>query len=329
MVRPFLVSLLLLLPAALHAACEGSDLRPALTPAEQAERSRMLAGIPYPEGNRWRAEKDGKVLHIVGTMHLGDARLDGPVARLTPLVENAGLLLLEMTRAEEKHLQKALAEDPTMLTLSGPTLPELLPEAAWQALASAARDRGIPAVMAAKFQPWYLSMMLATPPCAMAQLKGKSGLDMKLQEIADDAEVPTRALEPFDTVFRLFNAEPIEDQLEMLRTGVLDTDTAEDQFATLFDAYFEEAHADTWVVSRLIARRALPEAPAEVDAMMEETEAQLLTARNKAWIPVLMQASAETEAPVVAAFGAAHLSGTDGILKLLADEGYTLTRETF
>lgn len=329
MVRPFLLSLLLFLPATLHAACEGSDLRLSLTPSEQAERDRMLAEVPYPEGNHWRAEKEGKVIHLVGTMHLGDARMDAPLARLTPLVQNAGMLLLEMTRTEETQLQKALAEDPTMLTLTGPTLPEMLPEEAWQTLANAAKDRGIPDFMAAKFQPWYLSMMLATPPCAMAQVQGKSGLDMKLQDVAREAQVPTRALEPFDTVFRLFNAEPIEDQLEMLRTGLLDTDTAEDQFATLFDAYFDESHADTWVISRLIARRALPEAPEEVDAMMEETEAQLLTARNEAWIPVLMQASAETDAPVVAAFGAAHLSGTDGILNLLADEGYTLTREAF
>ncbi|MBE9638883.1 TraB/GumN family protein [Salipiger mangrovisoli] len=329
MFRPFLVSLLLLLPAALHAACEGSDLRLSLTPEEQVERDRMLAAIPYPVGNHWRAERGGKVIHLIGTMHLGDARLDGPVARLTPLVENAGLLMLEMTRTEEADLQKALAADPTMLTLSGPTLPEMLPEEAWQALATAAKDRGIPAFMAAKFQPWYLSMMLATPPCAMTQLQGKTGLDMKLQEAARAAGVPTRALEPFDTVFRLFNAEPIEDQLEMLRTGALDTQTAEDQFATLFDAYFDEAHADTWVISRLIARRALPEAPQEVDAMMEATESQLLTARNRSWIPVLLAASAETEGPVVAAFGAAHLSGATGILNLLADEGFALTRETF
>ncbi|WP_353473121.1 TraB/GumN family protein [Salipiger sp. H15] len=329
MFRSFLMSLLLLLPASLHAACTGSDLRLTLTGDEQAARKAMLAGVPYATGNHWRAEKDGKTIHLVGTMHVGDPRLDAPVARLTPLVEHAGMLLLEMTRAEEADLQTAISQDPTMLTLTGPTLPEMLPEEAWQALATAATDRGIPAFMAAKFQPWYLSMMLATPPCAMSQLKGKAGLDMKLQDVADAAGVRTRALEPFDTVFRLFNSEPIEDQLEMLRTGVLDTQTAEDQFATLFDAYFDEAHADTWVISRLIARRALPEAPEEVDAMMEETEAQLLDARNRAWIPVLLQASAETEAPVVAAFGAAHLSGTGGVLNLLAEAGFTLTREAF
>ncbi|MCA0997918.1 TraB/GumN family protein [Alloyangia pacifica] len=329
MFRPLIALLLMLAPAALHAACEGSDLRGTLTEAEQAERSRMLTEIPFPAGNHWRATRGDEVIHLIGTMHLGDQRLDGPVERLAPLVEGASTLLLEMTRADETQLQQALAADPGMLTLKDSSLPDLLPEETWQALAEAARDRGIPAILAAKFQPWYLSMMLATPPCAMAQLQGKTGLDKRLEDLAEGAGVPTRALESYDTVFRLFNAEPIEEQLEMLRTGILDTKTAEDQFATMFAAYFEEAHADTLVISRLIARRALPEAPAEVDKMMDETEAQLLVARNHAWIPVLLEAAEQSEEPVVAAFGAAHLGGTEGVLNLLADEGFSLTREAF
>jgi uncharacterized protein len=49
-----------------------------------------------------------------------------------------------------------------------------------------------------------------------------------------------------------------------------------------------------------------------------------MTTRNRAWIPVLVTAA--TEAPVVAAFGALHLSGQDGVLALLEAEGFTLQR---
>ncbi|MBL9053177.1 MAG: TraB/GumN family protein, partial [Tabrizicola sp.] len=45
-------------------------------------------------------------------------------------------------------------------------------------------------------------------------------------------------------------------------------------------------------------------------------------ARNRAWIPVLTKAAAE--GPVFAAFGALHLSGKEGVLNLLEQEGFTI-----
>jgi uncharacterized protein YbaP (TraB family) len=53
-------------------------------------------------------------------------------------------------------------------------------------------------------------------------------------------------------------------------------------------------------------------------------EASLMTERNRAWIPVIEAAAAE--GPVLAAFGALHLSGNDGVLALLERRGFTLER---
>ena len=65
----------------------------------RAERDRLdaeLDAMPYATGNHWRAEKDGEVIHLIGTMHLSDPRLDGPVDRLRPVIAEAGALLLEL-----------------------------------------------------------------------------------------------------------------------------------------------------------------------------------------------------------------------------------------
>ena len=57
--------------------------------------------------------------------------------------------------------------------------------------------------------------------------------------------------------------------------------------------------------------------------------AAMLADRNRAWLPVILDTLAGTDKPVIAAFGAAHLGGEDGVLNLLAQEGFTLTREPF
>ena len=46
-----------------------------------------------------------------------------------------------------------------------------------------------------------------------------------------------------------------------------------------------------------------------------------MNARNRAWIPVI---EAAAEGPVLAAFGALHLSGKDGVLTCCKAEGFTL-----
>ena len=62
--------------------------------------------------------------------------------------------------------------------------------------------------------------------------------------------------------------------------------------------------------------------------MFATIEQELLIDRNRAWIPVLLDATEQNET-VVAAFGAAHLPGENGVLALLENEGFLLERLPF
>ncbi|MBV2359974.1 TraB/GumN family protein [Thalassococcus sp. CAU 1522] len=314
------------------AACDGRDLRPSLTQQQRATLQAALADTPYPQGNHWRATRGSEVLHLIGTIHLDDPRLDAPTARLRPLIETADRLLLEMTSAEEAELARALQSRPDLLLLPDTTLPEILPEEDWQRLAEAMRARNLPPFMAAKFQPWYVSMLLSVPPCLMAQLTGGAGaggLDKRLTDIAAAAGVPMQALEPFDTAFRAFNAAPRETQIAMMRLSIGDPAATEDQFATLQAAYFDERPAESWLMTAILAPQSTAMDETKIAAVFAELETALLDTRNRAWIPVILQALAETDGPVVAAFGAAHLPGETGVLALLEAEGFVLERLPF
>lgn len=317
----------LALPAA--AACNGQDLSGTLTEAERARLDARLADIPYPQGNRWIARRGDEVLHLVGTVHLGDPRLDGPLERLKPVIAEAGAVLLEMTQAEQTQLESALASDPEMLLLPDATLPELLSEEDWDRLAEAMRARGMPPFIGARMRPWYVSMLLSVPACLQEALAERNGLDARIEELAETHGVPTRALEPFDAGFKLFSATPMKMQLAMIRASLAAPETNEDLFETLLSAYFAEDHARSQVVLEVLSPRLTPLTEAENESVFGMLDAVLLEARNRDWIPVLLDALAGTEAPVIAAFGAAHLSGETGVLRLLEQEGFTLERVAF
>ncbi|MBU2959540.1 TraB/GumN family protein [Citreicella sp. C3M06] len=319
----------LLLGSAAHAQCQGEDLRLTLTAAERADLDARIADMPYAQGNRWRAEKDGEVIHLVGTMHLSDPRLDAPAERLRTVMQGAGALLLEMPAQEQTKLTAALGQDPALILLDGTTLPELMDEDDWQSLSAAAKAHGLPAVMVARMRPWYLSMLLALPACAKAQMTQQDGLDVRLEAQAGEYGVPSVALEPFDTTFAIFNAEPLDDQLEMIGMTLAQQEDGASGFATTIAAYFDETAAEMWQLSAILAARSPLYTAQQASKAIEQTSAALLDQRNHDWIPVILAEAEKRAAPIVAAFGAAHLPGKNGVLQLLADDGWTLTREAF
>ena len=224
-------------------------------------------------------------------------------------------------------MQAALATSPDLLLLQDATLPELMSEEDWAELSEAVAARGIPPFMASKFKPWYISVVLAVPPCAAEQLTEKNGLDARIIAIAGENDIPLQALEPFDTVFKAFSDAPLDIQIDMMQAGLLAPEVAEDQFTTLLAGYFDEEHAASWELTRILSYRMTDDPDAVVDEAFARIGESLLAGRNTGWIPVILNAAGPE--PIVVAAGAAHLHGEQGVLRLLEQEGFTITRQPF
>lgn len=322
----------LALPAPVLALdCDGTDARLGLSPGDRVALDAMTATFAYPEGNHWRATRGDDVVHVVGTVHVDDPRLGPVMARLAPLIRDAALVLVEATPAEEKAMQDHMARDPSLLIVTdGPTLPDLLPEEDWQRVKAAALDRGIPGFMAAKFRPWYLSLMLSLPRCVVTVMQeGLTGLDKRIIENAEAAGVPIEALESYDTLFRLFDAFDGETQAEMVVHTIPAPGEVEDMFAALIAGYFEEKHAEIWTLSHVSALETEGTTPEDIDALFARLRKAVVTDRNTAWVARILNTLDRVDGPVIVAAGAAHLSGSDGLLALLEAEGFTMERMPF
>jgi uncharacterized protein YbaP (TraB family) len=324
--RAFLTAFLIAMTGPAQALCSGPDVRSMLTDTDQAAVAQAVADTPYGQGKFFHAAKGDAQITVIGTMHLFDPRLVPLAARAAPIVAASDLLLVEAGPQEKADLMQAMATDPTLIFMpDGPTLPERMDEGTWQLIVQAAGDRGIPAILVAKMQPWYVGLTLAIPPCAIANLQsGKDGLDGMIIDQAVAAGVDVQPLEPWDTLFNLMRSAPIDMQVDQLRLTMSPPDLQVAMFATMLDSYFAGNIAELWHVSRA-ATHLLPNInAAEADTLFDLSEQQLLTDRNRAWIPVIEDAAAN-HGRITVAVGAAHLQGQTGLINLLKLAGWAIT----
>lgn len=319
-------------PAA-AAGCAGRNLFPTLAPDQVAALDAAVARVPYANGLHWRATRGSARIDIVGTYHFADPRHLDTVQRLAPLIAAADALLVEAGPDEEARLSDALAADPSLIMdARGPTLPERLGPRDWGMLSAALGDRGIPPILASRMRPWYVSMMLGLSPCMVRQVRtaGETGgLDHLLIAAARDADVPVRALEPWDTLFGVFSGLTDAQENDMIRAALPAARQADDYAATTTEAYFAGDVWRIWEFGRIDAYATSGLDRAAVDEQLRLAQDQLMDARNRRWIGPLTGAAMDAAGRgrgVVAAFGALHLPGDNGVLRLLERDGWTIER---
>lgn len=322
MIRALLFLLAFAIPiSAVAQSCGTEDLIQTLSPSDRARLDALVEPHPYPTGNFWRATKDGSTVTVVGTIHIPDPRLAGYVDRLRPALQHADLLIIEASADDEQGIQRLVTEQPSMFFITeGPTLIDLLGDDDWARVSDRLSAMGIPAFFAAKFQPWYLSMTLAIPPCAMSALQsGQTGLDRRLESIAMTQGTPIATLDDTEAVLRLFSDEPLDKQLDGLRITLETQANGDAQTSTLIESYFDGRVRESWEYGRIMVEQAGIENGAE---LFEEINEELLIGRNLDWEPKIAEMVADKD--VVLAVGAAHLSGESGVLRALERAGYVL-----
>lgn len=311
--------------ASAQAACSGTDLFTTMPAEELAALHDTAAEAPHPEGILWRAEKDGRVLHLVGTMHLHDPRHQVTLDRVTPMIEDADTVFLELGAGDEARLQRMIAEDPALAFITeGPTLPDLLEPEVWNDLKAAMAERGMPGFMVAKMKPWMAMANLGMTRCDMENIqKGLRGLDAMISELAIDLGKPPVALEPVDTALKLFSEYTQEEQLELLRLSLLQqTENSADMSVTVAEAYFREEIQVIWEFTMALSRQMSDLSPEELEAEIAKLEELLIVRRNAAWMDLILGSDTDD----VIAVGALHMPGRAGLLSLLEEAGFTVTR---
>lgn len=327
MIRLLAALLFSLLALQAQARCQGVDLRDHLDASQSAALTRELAQIPYGEGNHWIARKGARTIHIVGTMHVNDSRLNGVMRRLTPVIRSADAVLLEVTGPEGRRFWETPEENINLFVIrKGPDLTKVMSERGWELLSRAALAMNLDPRRVARIQPWFLSVLLSESFCGPRGFRPQNGLDNRIEAAAMRAGVPLGSLETVASAITVLSRRSLADQAKMLEYDLTSSTGNDHTFITLREAYFDERMGSGMVLEKWQFLAHAPGNPGDRQRLWANYAADILDSRNQAWAPRILGTPGNL---LVVAVGAAHLPGRAGVLNLLARAGYTLERAPF
>ncbi len=326
MIFRILIAVCLLLAAPVNAECTNRDLIAALPAHERATLTTTSEAIPFHKGLLWRATKDDTRLTVFGTYHLLHEATERHLAQITPYLDAADIVFLEMNLADTEAFERRVKNDPSlMVNTDGPTLPELLSEEDWQMLSDELRQRSIPPFFIAKMKPIWVSFMLAMPTCSdipAAQLN--RGIDRLIAEYIAGQGYDNRSLDDAEALVALFNGFSLREQTAMITSYLRSDLDINDMMFTLLKYYKSGDSALIWEFNRLLSLQTEePHAAEDFDTFAR----RLLHDRNAQWVATLLQDAIGTSSFI--AVGAAHLPGDAGVLQLLQDQDFTITAMAF
>ncbi len=272
-----------------------------------------LAAAGENEGSvfMWKAQKDGAVVYLLGSVHA----LKEDAYPLPAVIEAAfdrsevvvfEVDLDEMTSAALKMLEAgSLGDGQTLEQVAGPVI--------WSDFSRKMDAAGMPSGMFQFMKPWMAALTLASLELERAGYSPAAGIDTHFSERAKEAGKERTALETVDFQVGLFADLTPEESLAFLEYTVADLET---MIPVLDELAAKWSVGDTGYVQRMMGD--------EFDDYPELYE-KLISGRNRSWMPAVEGLLAGRRDAMVVV-GAMHLIGDDGIVEMLRQKGYTVTQ---
>lgn len=308
--------------------CGGEDLMARLERNAPEQHAGILARaheVPNARGLFWRVETEGATpSFLYGTVHSTEAASRGLPSRVAKALAASRMLFVELTPEEQEELETRLTEDPTYaLNTTGPVLSERVDARTLEEAKAVLAARGLPLSAAERLKPWVLLSMIAIPRCEQSRIAaGMPVLDDRIAEIAQGAGLPIRGLETYEDAFAAFDRLTEQEMTTLLVDGFVTADVEEDLRRTLESLYSQGEVAaimefNIWYSE---SRGRIPDSRASGAALQRA----LMVGRNRRWMSELVPEL--RKGGVFAAFGALHLPGEEGVVELLRERGFTVTR---
>lgn len=274
----------------------------------------FTAALPaHADAPVWQASKDGSTVFLGGTIHLLRSR-DYPLPEaFETAYEASDRLFFEIDPSQMMDMSVQARMMQQLTYQDERTLQSVLDAETYAALATHAESAGLPMAMMQKFKP---GMLLSTLSMIEFQRRGFTPQGV-------DAYFSTRAMGDGKTRSEL---ETIDQQIAML-AGMGEGYESEFVAYTLRDLETVGEALEDLLTAWRTGDRASLEAQF-ITPMLEEAPElyeSILVERNQNWIPQIeaMFVQPGTEFVLV---GAAHMVGEHGLLTMLSERGYEVSR---
>jgi uncharacterized protein YbaP (TraB family) len=265
--------------------------------------------LPDPEprfgkGILWQVDSpSGKTSYLFGTIHVDDPRITNLHPTINEAIARSRSMTLELI-PDPQTLQASMSR---MFFTDGQTLQQAIGDKLYQEAARAMADHGMPPQMVTIMKPWAVMMTLSIP-------KQESGefLDLRLYNIASRRGMQTHALETYEEQLSVFDSMSLADQKKMLAQTLAELEQLPVMFEKLRQAWLARDLAQL----EKVGNEQLP----DNDPVAERLMNSLLDKRNHKMLQRMQPRLKEGRAFI--AVGALHLTGQQGLLNLLEQQGY-------
>jgi len=260
------------------------------------------------DGLVWQLQGPRGSVFIAGSMHLLRRERPALPAAIVKAYEEAESLVMEIDAddIDDQYTAQLMLRLATLADAR--SLPTITGEERWQRLRTLLARVQVPESFAATLEPWGVAILLTSLEYARLGFDPEIGVEKQLQDRAARDRKPIAGLETPEFQIGLFDALPMDEQLQLLDMTLEDIDEMPDTVDELYAA---------WRAGDL---RALDALLLEGYREMPRLYADLVERRNRNWIAPI-KALLERDGDTLVVVGALHLVGEQGVVAMLEREG--------
>lgn len=260
------------------------------------------------DGLVWQLQGPRGSVFIAGSMHLLRRERPALPAAIVKAYEESESLVMEIDAddIDDQYTAQLMLRLATFADAR--SLPMITGEARWQKLQTLLARVQVPESFAATLEPWGVAILLTSLEYARLGFDPEIGVEKQLQDLAARDRKPIAGLETPEFQIGLFDALPMDEQLQLLDMTLEDIGEMPDTVDELYAA---------WRAGDL---RALDALLLEGYREMPRLYADLVERRNRNWIAPI-NALLEQDGDTLVVVGALHLVGEQGVVAMLEREG--------
>ncbi|MBR3991172.1 MAG: TraB/GumN family protein [Clostridia bacterium] len=334
-----ILAFLLFLAAASGCAKKGNGAETAPAGKTPLETEAPPSGLPETGGADpapeaafspalWRVTDGQHALYLLGTIHVGDERSEDALAAVRDVFDGCDALAVEFdTVAFENDLAASVAAVQQFLYTDGTTVRDHLPEELYEKSLEIIKSGGEYSKLIEKYNLAIWSQFLEQAAIVPSGLTPDYGMDGLLLDRAYDRGMKILEVESAEFQYGLINSFSEELYVLMIEDTVDSIDGYCDDLVTMYEAWLggDAETLEDYVIGTGEDGEDEEDLTEEQIGMLEDYDFKMLDERNLGMADKA-EAYLKSGDTVFFAVGAAHMLGDGGLVKLLTDKGYEVTR---
>ncbi|MGX9518248.1 TraB/GumN family protein [Vibrio mediterranei] len=260
----------------------------------------LISFFSHAEPLLWQADKGEQRLYLMGTIHVGDTKLDPFSRKVTEALDSSDSLVVE-TRLNEKV---RFPQEPQ------PSTKQMLDEEHLATLVKILKQTSLAPTKILNLPPWQAALTLQQLQFQSLNYQPQFGIDMQFVQWANTHQLPIKGLESLQFQIDLLANQP-DDGLDMLKQTIQEWPNSEASIQCLVESW------------RMGDKKNLEEV-LQAEAYNDDFYHAFIYERNEKWVEILSQSQEYKAGTYFVAVGALHLVGKHSVVEQLGEQGYAI-----